>query len=162
MKRTLIAFGVSLGLAALPAVAQGPDDGPPGKGNGPQAHDMKHPLGKKQFGWRQEGLKAKAKGQASGRSHQVAKGQFVELEQTRNDRIFVVIAEFGTAISSLGGTPGPLHNQIAQPNRAVDNATIWQSDYDKGHFEDMYFNRMKEYYRSQSSGRYSIDGSVTD
>ena len=26
----------------------------------------------------------------------------------------------------------------------------------------MYFNRMKEYYEEQSSGRYSVDGDVTE
>ena len=56
------------------------------------------------------------------------------------------------------GTPqqydGPLHNQIPAPDRSVDNSTLWQPDYDRAHYEDMYFNRMKEYYEHQSSGRY--------
>ncbi len=102
--------------------------------------------------------------------HQVAKGQFVELELQRNDRIFVVLAEFGDRYSTPAGKPapnvpttrGPLHNQIAQPDRTVDNSTIWQPDYNRAHFEDMYFNRMRKYYETQSSGRYTFNGEVTE
>ena len=57
---------------------------------------------------------------------------------------------------------GPLHNQIPEPDRSVDNTTLWQPDYDRAHYEDMYFNRMAEYYEQQSSGRYSVDGDVTE
>ena len=51
-----------------------------------------------------------------------------------------------------------VHNEIPAPNRAVDNTTLWQADYNQAHYEDMYFNRMAEYYETQSSGRYSVDG----
>ena len=57
---------------------------------------------------------------------------------------------------------GPRHNEIAPPNRTIDNSTLWQPDYDRAHYQDMYFNRMKEYYETQSSGRYTIDGDVTE
>jgi immune inhibitor A len=86
--------------------------------------------------------------------------------------VFTIIAEFGNeryphplfSGPAPDGTPttydGPLHNQIPAPNRAIDNSTLWQADYNKAHYEDMYFNRMKEYYETQSSNRYSIDGAV--
>ncbi|WP_345298325.1 immune inhibitor A domain-containing protein [Candidatus Villigracilis affinis] len=81
----------------------------------------------------------------------------------KNDRVFVIIAEFGEGIHpTYGGEPGPLHNEIAEPNRAVDNTTIWQADFNKEHFEDMYFNQMVDYYAKQSSGRYTINGDVID
>jgi immune inhibitor A len=87
----------------------------------------------------------------------------VELEQIRNDRVFVILAEFGTAIHPVTkGTPGPLHNAIPQPDRTVDNSTTWQPDYNRAHFQDMYFTKMVDYYRTQSSGRYSISGAVAD
>ena len=161
--RSRFAVVAMLAALAVPSLvlAQGPDM-VAGRGSGPNSHDMRHPLGKKQWGLRQEGLKAKARGLASGRVRQVAKGQFVELEQTRADRIFVVIAEFGDAISSLGGLPGPRHNQIAQPDRTQDNVTIWQSDYNRQHFDNMYFTKMADYYKSQSSGRYGFSGTVVD
>ena len=57
---------------------------------------------------------------------------------------------------------GPLHNQIPEPDRRIDNSTLWQPDYDQAHYEDMYFNRMAKYYERQSSGRYSVDGDVTE
>ena len=30
------------------------------------------------------------------------------------------------------------------------------------HYQDMYFNRMATYYEKQSSGRYSVEGDVTE
>jgi len=114
------------------------------------------------------------------------KGQQIPLETEGTDRVFVVLAEFGNARYPGAGstacgagcftdTPpfnlpdpepttfdGPLHNQIPEPDRSKDNSTIWQEDFNREHYEDMYFNRMKEYYRVQSSGRYSIDGDVTE
>ena len=71
-------------------------------------------------------------------------------------------ADRSCALYTYGGAVGPLHNQIAPPNRAVDNTTIWQADYNKAHYEDMYFNQMVDYYARQSSGRYTIEGDVID
>lgn len=104
------------------------------------------------------------------KTHEVARGQYVDFPVERTDRIFVMLVEFGTKggfITStatpppvLSQTPGPLHNTIAQPDRTKNNTTIWQADYNREHYVDMYFNRMKEYYRVQSSGRYTFDGEV--
>ncbi len=44
----------------------------------------------------------------------------------------------------------------------MDNTTIWQADYNKAHYEDMYFTKMVDYYKKQSSGRYTIDGDVIE
>ena len=104
----------------------------------------------------------------SGKTHEVARGQYVDFPIERTDRIFVMLVEFGAQggyITSptnpgLSQIPGPLHNTIAQPNRAVNNTTIWQADYNREHYVDMYFNRMVEYYRAQSSGRYTFNGDV--
>ena len=71
-------------------------------------------------------------------------------------------------VTEYGGTPGPLHNQIAEPDRATDNCTVWQADYNQQHFQDLYFgtragkDSLKTYYEKQSSGRYSVDGEVSD
>ncbi|MGH3860545.1 immune inhibitor A domain-containing protein [Actinokineospora sp.] len=107
--------------------------------------------------------------------------QYVELAREKTDKIFVVLAEFGderhpdfpdkdTDPNTAGPTrfDGPRHNQIAEPNRAVDNKTIWQPDYSREHFQDLYFSHaegvesVKNFYERQSSGRYSVDGTVTD
>ncbi len=50
----------------------------------------------------------------------------------------------------------------------MDNSTAWQADYNQQHFEDLYFgsgkgvDSVKTYYEKQSSGRYSVDGEVSD
>lgn len=102
------------------------------------------------------------------RGKTVARGQYVDFPVERTDRIFVMLVEYGEKggyIASptnpgLSQAAGPLHNTIAQPNRAVNNTTIWQPDYNREHYVDMYFNKMKEYYRVQSSGRYTFEGEV--
>src|SRR5215204_4139448 len=115
---------------------------------------------------RQEALQQKIAGKKStGKVHQVAKGQYVELELERNDRVFVILAEYGNQTATTAGIPtynGPLHNEIAEPDRTFDNNTIWQADYNRDHFDDLYFNRMVNYYQTQSSGRYTINGNVTE
>ena len=128
--------------------------------------DFKSPKAAERQKRRQEAIRQKLNGKKSaGKVHQVAKGQFVELELERNDRVFVILVEYGNQASTnaaVPNTPGPLHNQIPEPDRATDNTTIWQADYDRAHYADMYFNRMVEYYRTQSSGRYTINGDVTE
>jgi immune inhibitor A len=110
-----------------------------------------------------------------------AEDQYVELAREKTDRIFVVLAEFGnlrdpkypdqdTDPNTPGPTrfDGPLHNQIPAPDRTKDNKTIWEPDYDRAHFQNLYFgtgandNSVKQWYEKQSSGRYSVDGTVTD
>ncbi|GAA3622596.1 immune inhibitor A [Kineosporia mesophila] len=107
-------------------------------------------------------------------------GTYVELARQQTDRIFVVLAEFGdqrhpnypdqdTDPDTPGPAvfPGPQHNQIPEPG-ADDNSTVWQPDYDRKHYQDLYFGdgegaeSLKTYYETQSSGRYSVDGEVTD
>ena len=141
--------------------AQAADEGPVFAGRG--VDNISHPLGDEQAARRARALAAKLQGKTKGKTHEVAKGQYVELGLEKTDRVFVILAEFGNTIHpTYGGAAGPLHNQIAQPDRTVDNTTIWQADYNKSHYEDMYFNQMVDYYAKQSSGRYTIDGKVID
>jgi len=112
---------------------------------------------------------------------QPAEDQYVELAREKTDKIFVVLAEFGNerhpSYPDQDTDPtwpgpsrfdGPLHNQIPQPDRSKDNKTIWQPDFNRAHYEELYFgdgpndNSVKNYYERQSSGRYSVDGQVTD
>ncbi|WP_111768526.1 immune inhibitor A domain-containing protein [Nakamurella deserti] len=107
--------------------------------------------------------------------------QYVELERERTDRIFVILAEFGDERDPLypdqdtdPDTPGPtvfdgpLVNQIPEPDRTLDNSTKWIPDFSREYFENLYFGTdpsdesLKQYYETQSSGRYSVDGEVTD
>ncbi len=164
-KRTLlgafpVAFALIAGVAIVPASPP-----PPGEQfEALRGDDMKHPLGERQRALRQQALKNRLNGGGAGRVQQLGKGQFVEMEQVKSDRIFAIIVEFGNARheSFPGGTDGPLHNQIPKPDRTTDNSTIWQRDFNRAHYEDMYFDKMARYYESQSSGRYSVEGEVTD
>ena len=50
------------------------------------------------------------------------KGDVVEFPVDKSDKIFTVLSEFGDpGLRKLGTVPGPLHNQIPQPDRTVDN-----------------------------------------
>lgn len=108
---------------------------------------------------------------ARGATPSKRKGQYVELSRETTDRIFVILAEFGDEASpyepaeNAQRTTGPLHNEIPKPNRKVDNSTVWNSNYSQGYFENLYFGgkeSLRDYYETQSSGRYSVDGEVTD
>jgi len=123
-------------------------------------------------------LDGKNNNNSHGRGHV---DKYVELSREKTDKIFVVLAEFGdqrhpdypdqdTAPATPGPLTfnGPLHNAIPQPDRTVDNSTIWRPDFSKQYFENMYFasgngaESLKTYYEKQSSGRYSVEGQVTD
>ena len=151
-------------MSLVPAAGAAPafeDDGPIFAGKGDD--NLSHPKGDAQAALKAKAMEAQIQGKTKGKTHEVARGQFAELALEKNDRVFVIVAEFGESIHpTYGGEPGPLHNEIAEPNRAVDNTTIWQADFNKEHFEDMYFNQMVDYYAKQSSGRYTINGDVID
>jgi len=156
----LLVLSVVPAAGAAPAAA---DDGPIFAGVGDD--NLAHPKGDEQAALKAKAMEAQILGKTNGNGkiHEVAKGQFVELGLEKNDRVFVIVAEFGNSVHpSYGGAAGPLHNQIAQPNRALDNTTIWQADFNKAHYQDMYFNQMVDYYAKQSSGRYTINGDVVD
>ncbi|RYB96170.1 M6 family metalloprotease domain-containing protein [Nocardioides glacieisoli] len=184
----LVAAGllVSSPTSANPGVTA-PEDAP--SADRPQGgHEPKHPLKikEKRDAQKAAALERIAAGKAPFKASAKGANQEVPLELEGTDKIFVVLAEFGdTRYEGAGSdecgpgcftdTPpftlpnpkpttfdGPLHNEIPKPDRATDNSTIWQPNFDRAHYEDMYFNRMKEYYETQSSGRYSIDGDVTE
>ncbi|MEW2618698.1 immune inhibitor A domain-containing protein [Streptomyces sp. NPDC048106] len=146
---------------------------------GQQSHDLDGPLSKTQRAQRTEALNQLIAGEASPQERDGSKvvklksgkgkSKYVELSREKTDKIFTILVEFGDQTDSrYGGTPGPLHNQIAAPDRAKDNSTAWQADYDQKHYQDLYFGTgsgtesLKKYYETQSSGRYSVDGEVSD
>ncbi|MER5761664.1 immune inhibitor A domain-containing protein [Streptomyces sp. NPDC002082] len=111
--------------------------------------------------------------------------KYVELGREKTDKIFTILVDFGDQVDNTttfdpdgpgpkppvpkyGGNPGPLHNQIAQPDRTVNNSTAWRKDFNRAYFQDLYFgtgagkNSLKTYYEKTSSGRYSVEGEVAD
>jgi len=164
-------------IAVLPAVAgaapNGPDELPENlPREGFNTDNISHPLGNAQNALKQKGIEAKLNGNASGPVVQVARGQYVELEREGEDSIWTLIAEFGDAESPFGvlqgGMEGPQHNQIPEPDRSVDNTTIWKDDFNRDYYMDTLFSEepgavsMRNFYIEQSSNRYAVNGDVTD
>ncbi|MEU6997353.1 immune inhibitor A domain-containing protein [Nonomuraea sp. NPDC046570] len=164
-------------LIPLPASAE-PATAPPVK---PSSRDVTplSPMQQEQASLRRQALEdslrggPQAKARGGGRSVKVG-NRYVELAQERKDRLFVVLAEFGDQVDNetmidgqikYGGQPGPRHNQIADPRGTDDNHTLWRKDFNQRYYEKSYFgkgNSLKEYYRVQSSGRYDMEGYVSD
>lgn len=159
-------------------------------------HDLDGPYSKKQEQQRKAALEQVLNGEAKVETRggsqvvKLASKKYVELGREKTDKIFTILVEFGDKVDNTtlvdredddttelkpmyGGEPGPLHNQIAKPDRANDNSTAWQADYNQKHFQDLYFGTgkdakgkpkqsLKTYYEKTSSGRYSVDGAVSD
>jgi immune inhibitor A len=101
---------------------------------------------------------------------------FVELAFEGEDQILTLLGEFGngqpthTHATDInhGGTDGPLHNQIPEPNRlGVDNSTIWTANFSKSYYDKLLFDQdfrpsMANWYLEQSSGRFTVDGYVSN
>lgn len=105
--------------------------------------------------------------------------QAVELSRKDTDRVFVLPVQFGNrrspAYPDRDTNPdipgpvtfaGPLRNTIPAPDRRQDNISIWRPDFSRTYYQNLYFGSgsqsVKSYYERQSSGLYSIDGSVND
>ncbi|MGX1270261.1 immune inhibitor A domain-containing protein [Streptomyces phaeoluteigriseus] len=175
---TFSAFAVAQAADRAPSETTAVDrhDPQPAKA---REHDFDGPLSKTQEAQREEALEQVISGEATVKNRDGSKvvqldsrageSKYVELGREKTDKIFTILVEFGDQIDSrYGGTPGPLHNQIAAPDRTKDNSTAWQADYNQAHFQDLYFGTgtgtesLKKYYEKQSSGRYSVEGEVTD
>ncbi|MBS2940277.1 immune inhibitor A [Nocardioides sp. J2M5] len=106
--------------------------------------------------------------------------QYVELSNERTDKVFVFLVDFGNqrhpsypdrdtdpAVPGPTTFEGPGFNEIPQPG-PDDNSTQWRKKYTKKYYKDLYFgdgelaDSLKSYYERQSSGRYSVEGMVTD
>ncbi|MEU6606869.1 immune inhibitor A domain-containing protein [Streptomyces shenzhenensis] len=144
-----------------------------------EAHNLDGPLSRTQEAQRQEALNQVIAGKAQVKDRDGSKvvqldsrkgdSKYVELGREKTDKIFTILVEFGDQVDPrYGGSVGPLHNEIAAPDRTKDNSTDWKSDYNQQHYEDLYFGTgkntesLKKYYEKQSSGRYSVDGEVSD
>ncbi|MGW0781142.1 immune inhibitor A domain-containing protein [Streptomyces sp. NPDC002913] len=154
-------------------------------------HDLEGPFSKEQDAQRQAALEQVLAGdkkvtvKGGSKVVKLGKSKYVELGREKTDKIFTILVEFGDQVDDTtmfdpdgdgpkppvkkyGGTPGPLHNEIAEPDPAKDNSTAWQADYNQAHFQELYFGEgegkdsLKTYYEKTSSGRYSVDGEVSD
>ncbi|MET7804201.1 immune inhibitor A domain-containing protein [Micromonospora chersina] len=120
-------------------------------------------------------LQGKAKLQTRNGSKviQVKDDLFVEYQQApKTDPIFTMLVNFGDKTDPrTGGTPGPVVNQIPEPDRnwdgssTDDNSTLWRSNFDRAHYMDMFYGEgesFRDFYLKQSGGRYTVNGDVSD
>ncbi|MEU4367473.1 immune inhibitor A domain-containing protein [Micromonospora chersina] len=120
-------------------------------------------------------LQGKAKLQTRNGSKviQVKDDLFVEYQQApKTDPIFTMLVNFGDKTDPrTGGTPGPVANQIPEPDRnwdgssTDDNSTLWRSNFDRAHYMDMFYGEgesFRDFYLKQSGGRYTVNGDVSD
>ena len=170
------AFSAALAVAVLQPAGAAPvaDDGATTGSANAAAHrpdNLPGPLTKEWIAKRKAALEKVARGEARIDANgnvtvDAETNNVVEVAFDRTDKIFTVLAEFGTQSAGRYGTdPGPLHNQIAQPNRAVDNSTIWTTDFSPAHYEDLFNGSgesMKGFYEQLSSGKYSVTNTVSD
>ncbi|WP_037712104.1 MULTISPECIES: M6 family metalloprotease domain-containing protein [Actinomycetes] len=96
-----------------------------------------------------------------------APGTAESLKAVGTHKVFVLAVEFGDDTTpAIGGPAGPVHNQIPRPDPKKDNSTYWVPDFDRQHYQDVFFGdrtpSFKDFYRQQSQGRFGVTGSVTE
>ncbi len=100
------------------------------------------------------------------------KSKYVNYPVQREEDIFTILTDFGTKTDTrTGGSAGPVHNNIAEPDRnwdgskTDDNSTYWVPDFNRQHYLDMMFGdgeSFKDFYQKQSNGRFLAKGDVSD
>ena len=176
----VLAGAVTAALAAAlvqPATAAIRDDAPTQQDRATAAHrphNRPGPLTKQQNALRQaavdkllDGTAKKVAQPKGGSTVKVGSDKAVEFfDNNKQARVLSILSEFGdTVVGKYGGAVGPLHNQIPEPDRTQDNSTVWQPDYDKASYEELFNGpgeSFKSFYRDLSGGRYTADGTVED
>ncbi|NUT38035.1 MAG: M6 family metalloprotease domain-containing protein [Hamadaea sp.] len=180
-KRTISAVAGVAGVALVVTALQWPAGAAPVANDGPDrasaeaaAHRPDNRPGPRTEQWiakRQAALAKVARGEArvDGKGNvtvDATTNNVVEVAFEKTDKIFTILAEFGTQSAGRYGTaPGPLHNEIPQPDRTVNNSTGWAPDFNKAHYEELFNGSgesMRTYYEALSSGKYSVTNTVTD
>jgi immune inhibitor A len=171
----LAATAVSGTASADPATGTGP-----AAQDGPQLKDDNRPdaQSRHQTALRREAVQqllsgdAQTVGKGADRTIQLSSGDQVEYPTNQTAQLLTFLVEFGNADyghSYEGNTAGPLHNQIPEPARS-DNTTYWKPNFNRQHFLDMFFNGLpdqngesfKSDYKEMSSGRFDLEGDVSD
>ncbi len=158
----LVVAIVPLAGAAPASTQDGPDDVP---NVGANTDNPSHPLGDQQAAEKQIALEAKLAGKTKGKTHEVAKGQYVELAREGEDSIWTVVGQFGNQIKPDIWWHGWSSAQSdPQPDRSVDNSTIWAPDFNQSYYQNLLFSdapgavSMRNFYIEQSSNRYTVNG----
>ncbi len=172
---TSLAVGAVLAATVSTPAQAVPSDGADARSDVQQRRDnLPNPLAKKQTKQRKEALELLARGKTQpepqrggGSTITTQSGEAVELfDNSKRANIWTVLSEFGSEVTPAGGEAGPLHNEIAKPDRDADNTTQWTADFDVDHFDEM-FNAtegesFRNYYLDQSNGEYTTSVTVED
>lgn len=101
-----------------------------------------------------------------GKGTKPKKGKYVQYDPNQSTKIFATLAEFGTKTkAATGGTEGPLHNAIPEPDRAKNNSTYWVNDFNQAHYDTLFNGTgesFKNFYKDQSQGRFDVSTTVSD
>jgi len=148
-----------MSMTAPGAIAVSPrSDDPTGGPTVGRVDNLPDPLSTKQAELKAAALEAKLNGKAPDKVKEVARGQYVELAREGEGEIWTVLGEFNDLA----------HNNLPEPDRAVNNTTIWVPDFNRDYYLDLLFNgapganSMHNFYIEQSSNRYTVNGDVTD
>lgn len=158
---------VTAGLAAPAAAVPAGQPEQPEQQVRQQSDEQPHELELKRRALKQQALSEVLTGEATTEKRGAStvakvgkkqnKDQYVELKREKTDKIFVILAEFGNErhpdypdrdtnpnIPGPARFDGPVRNQIPEPDRAVDNTTIWEPDFSRQYFQDLYFSRPED------------------
>ncbi|CAN7352098.1 immune inhibitor A [Terrabacter sp. LjRoot27] len=184
----LVVTGLSAPMQAQATpVAKAPVSGDPAAAQASQPDNLPNPLAEAQAAERKDAVAKLLKGEAStktingnrvievkskGKDGKPAKSKYVNYPVNREEDIFTILTDFGTQTKSpFDTTPGPVHNQIAAPDRTWDgnatddNSTYWVKDFNRDHYLEMMFGTgesFKDFYLKQSNGRFLAKGDVSD
>ena len=112
-----------------------------------------------------DGRATKQAARKGGSVVRLGKGKAVEFfDNDKQARVLSILSEFGdTVVGRYGGAAGPLHNEIPEPDRTLDNSTTWEPDYDKPYYNELFNGSgesMKGFYEQASGGRYTVTNTV--
>lgn len=93
--------------------------------------------------------------------------KYVQYDVDREASVFTILTDFGDkTLPATGGEAGPAHNEIAEPDRSVNNSTIWTDDFSREHYQELMFaegqESFRDFYLKQSNGRFLTKGDVSD
>jgi immune inhibitor A len=117
--------------------------------------------------------KATTIGKGEDRTIELSDGTQVDYPTNQTAELLTFLVQFGDQNPNPtfpDNSAGPTHNAIPEPDRAKDNSTYWVPDFTREHYLDMFFNGLadqngesfRSVYREMSSGRFDLEGDVSD
>jgi immune inhibitor A len=163
------AVAVTVLSLAAPTMSAAPAGEKVAGSNALRSDNHKGPLSDRQEARRKAAQRLILSGKASpNEDGVVALGddKYYQAALTGEGQVFTILSQFGSeAKGKLGTVPGPLHNEIPEPDRSVDNSTHWNDDFDTAYYQDLFFGdgeSFADFYDKQSSGHYTVGGDVSD